>query len=76
MLDKTVHIERSKPMEDKNHIIKKIPPNIFPSKYETEIDGDVFEVHRHFSGDKSITQALEQYIVNKAKIEKETENEN
>ena len=53
-----------------NNIIKKIPPiNIFPTKREMEIDGDIYEIHRHFSGDKSITQALEQYIINKSKLE-------
>jgi len=57
-----------------NHIIKKIPPiNIFPTKREMEIDGDIYEIHRYFSGDKSITQALEQYIINKSKLENKKE---
>ena len=66
-------MERRICMSD-NHIIKKIPPiNIFPTKREVEIGNEVYEVHRYFSGDKSITQALEQYIINKSKLEKEAE---
>ena len=53
-----------------NNIIKKIPPiNIFPTKREVEIGDDVYEIHRYFSGDKSITEALENYIINKSKLE-------
>lgn len=52
-----------------NNIIKKIPPNIFPTKREVEIGDEIYEIHRYFSGDKSITQALEQYIINKSKLE-------
>ena len=55
------------------NIVKKIPPNIFPTKREVEIGDDIYEIHRYFSGDKSITQALEQYIINKSKLEKEKE---
>ena len=53
-----------------HNIIKKIPPiNIFPTKREVEIGDDVYGPHRYFSGDKSITQDLEQYIINKSKFE-------
>jgi len=58
----------------KHNIIKKIPPiNIFPIKREMEIDGDIYEIHRYFSGDKSITQALEQYIISKSILENKKE---
>ena len=57
-----------------NNIVKKIPPiSIFPSKREMEIDGDIYEIHRYFSGDKSITQALEQYIISKSILENKKE---
>ena len=52
-------------------IKKKIPINIFPTKREVEIDKEVYEINRYFSGDKSITQALENYIINKSKLENE-----
>ena len=58
------------------NIVKKIPPNIFPTKREVEIGDDIYEIRRYFSGDKSITQALEQYIINKSKLEKDKEADN
>lgn len=51
-------------------IIKKIPNiSFFPTKREVEIGNEIYEINRYFSGDKSITQALEQYVLNKAKLE-------
>jgi hypothetical protein len=55
------------------NIVKKTPINIFPTKREVEIGDEIYEIHRFFSGDKSITQALEQYVINKSKIEKRAE---